>query len=71
MRRCMGCGAGIVFHPTPNGKAMPVNAETDPNGNIYIDDQGLARVVDLLTPADAERYMPHWATCPNSKDFKS
>lgn len=50
---------------------MPLNLRPDPEGNVIIEG-GLA----VLSPARAmnlppeERFLPHWATCPNAADFR-
>jgi hypothetical protein len=68
--KCKACGAEIMWLRTNADKAMPVDVEPDEGGNLVIEGFSV-RVVDLFTPAEAERYMPHWATCPNAKEFKS
>lgn len=76
MSFCRKCPAEIRFCKTESGKWMPVDAAPNPDGNLAdagVDDEGIPLVaaVDLFTPADATRYMPHWATCPAAEEFRS
>jgi len=83
MPKCKKCPAEIRFFRTSGGGWMPVDAEPNPEGSLVIvsefvdtDDHGTTRkipVVDLpglFTPADADRWMPHWATCPEADEFR-
>lgn len=56
MAICKGCGAEIVWIKTPNGKNMPCNAEK----TIIVTPEGQT----------VTGHIPHWATCPQSKNFK-
>lgn len=63
---------------------MPIDAEPNPAGNVRITDEyrpskaGTARLVIVLPKADqgemfaddAERYMPHHATCPDGAKWR-
>ena len=76
MSKCSGCPAEIMWCKTASGKWTPVDIEPNPDGNLTMngnDAEGIPLVkhVDLFTPADATRMMPHWSTCPNAEDFKS
>jgi hypothetical protein len=42
---------------------MPIDAEPDAGGNVYLDSDGQAHVVDMFTPSDTTRWTSHWATC--------
>lgn len=75
MSRCKKCPAQIEWVLTEAGKPMPINAEPDPKGNLVVvgvehDGTRQVKVADLFTPADAVRYMPHWATCPKAEEFR-
>jgi hypothetical protein len=51
-----GCGAPILWAEVRTTKRnMPVDPDPNPKGNLLI---------------NGERYMPHWATCPNADRFK-
>ena len=75
MSHCRKCPAEIWFCSTAAGEWMPIDAEPSDDGNLWIDghdgEHPIVRVVDLLTPADAERHTPHWATCPAAEEFRS
>lgn len=66
---CRSCDAIIVWVRTVAGKAMPLDRDPDPNGNVVLRD-GVAVVLGPLERAIAEEEgellrMPHHATCPN------
>ena len=55
MGSCRGCGASIRWLKTTEGNNMPVNPETTmPEDTIF----------------DGKKHVPHWATCPDSNDFR-
>ena len=51
---CRGCEAPIEWWITPAGKKMPITVKKA--GNV------------LLFSGEVRE--PHWASCPNAKDFK-
>lgn len=59
MPKCKGCGQEIKWVEMATGKKMPVDAK--PVVMIQIKG-GVGQAVSF--------YKPHWATCPNAKDFK-
>lgn len=71
MAACTACRAPIRWLKTPNGRSMPLDLRPDPEGNVIIEN-GLA----VLSPARAmalspeERFLPHWATCPEAASFR-
>lgn len=71
MSHCHSCHAPIRWVRTPAGKAMPLDRDPDPTGNVIIDGHGRGVVIGPPSlfddPADdtTERWMPHFATCPN------
>ena len=76
MANCRKCPGKIIFCKTAAGKWMPIDEEPNADGNLFMDGKDaegyqLVAVVDLFTPADADRYMPHWATCPEAEEFRS
>lgn len=77
MATCRKCPAKIWWCQTLAGEWMPVDQKPNPKGNLIIldrkgeDGQTIVATADLFTPTDRTRYMPHWATCPAAKEFRS
>jgi hypothetical protein len=67
MPACASCSASILWIRTPKGKAMPLDATPNPNGNVVIRD-GLAVVLNLaeLETTTERKWLAHWASCPNA-----
>ncbi len=77
--KCRGCGAPVVWIPTPGGKSMPCDAEqvlyrarkgakgkiVTPNGQVLSADIGVAPEA-----ATGVGYVSHFATCPNAGEFR-
>lgn len=55
MAECKRCKAPIVWLKTAKGANMPVDAATVKEGDYFY---------------RSDRHMPHWATCPDAKEFK-
>jgi len=56
MSKCKGCGKEIVWIKTKAGKIMPCNTE---------------KTTIVTTSGETiVGHTPHWADCPNYKDFK-
>jgi hypothetical protein len=75
MPACASCSASIIWIRTPKGKAMPLDATPNPNGNVVIRD-GLAVVLTLDELANdpsvgQRRFMPHWATCEHAAKHRA
>ena len=78
MSRCKSCDARIRWATTARGESIPLDAEPNPAGNVWLDVElgehneriETARIADLLTPPDATRFMPHHATCPQGKSWR-
>lgn len=74
---CKGCGAPILWYRTADGKSMPCNPVPI---TYWKQDGGKKKVLTLGGEivsceydgdGDGETgYIPHWATCPNAKDFR-
>ena len=69
---CRACGAPIVWASTVHGRAMPIDADPDPDGNIELVADAKGRTVAHVHHdgqaslfGDVQRWMPHFATCPN------
>lgn len=75
MSKCRKCPAEIRFCKTASGRWTPIDSEPNPDGNLVmdgVDDEGITvvKVVNLFTPANSIRYMPHFATCPAAEEFR-
>lgn len=68
--RCRSCGARIIWCSTVRGKSMPVDWAPSDDGNLIIDGDGVARVIDLLSPKDSPRHKSHFATCPDADEHR-
>lgn len=65
LRRCRSCGAGIRWIITEMGKKAPVDADPVVGfRSTHVRDDGLpvGRVATV--------YVSHFATCPESKDWR-
>jgi len=60
MAKCRSCGAEINWCEMASGKQMPLNAKE--MLMIQVND-GIGEVIPV--------YMPHFATCPHAKAWKS
>lgn len=68
--RCDSCGAPIVWAKTRSGKAIPVNVDPSPSGNLALRD-GVAVVVTAIDGMNApHRYLSHFATCPHAGQWR-
>jgi len=80
MSHCRSCGAPVRWARTLNDKAMPLDAEPSPAGNITLKETDdprapLARVLagdDLFAArsAGATFYLSHYATCPDGEKWR-
>lgn len=79
MSRCKSCGAEIIWAATSQGKAMPVDAEPNPDGNVLVTKRSgmvpLATVMgrdkagdmaELLADDLSSAHTSHFATCPHA-----
>lgn len=66
MGTCRSCGAKLVWATTAVGKKMPLEPCAVADGNIRIDQAGIARVGRMGTGP----YRSHFATCPNANDWR-
>lgn len=70
--KCKSCGAPIMWATSARtGKAMPIDAEPTPNGNVCL----VAGQARPYTPDDAklhrDRYTSHFATCPDAPTWRA
>lgn len=71
---CRSCNASILWLHTANGERMPVDTQPVADGNLRIIN-GRAIVtgatIDLLDPTDdGTRYVSHFASCPESREWR-
>lgn len=75
MTPCRSCGAPMFFVHTRKNRAMPLDAEPNPHGNVVIADDDVAEVFPDPVVAEATwperlRYLPHHASCPQAGDWR-
>lgn len=79
MSACRSCGASVVWVKIrPGGRAMPLDADPHPDGNVIVDLNAGAGVVLSTATLDIVRedtpdeplYRSHFATCPHAKDWR-
>lgn len=68
MARCGSCQAEIRWARTTKGKAIPLNVTQVLGGNIALDENLIARVVEAKP--DVRRYVSHFATCPQADQHR-
>jgi hypothetical protein len=74
--RCKGCDEWMVWLLTTQGRAMPLDPDPVPNGNIVIvRDGGGGLLAEVLrrtdTPAPGTpRYQSHFSSCPERARFR-
>lgn len=69
LSRCASCQAEILWLRTVNNKAMPVDPEPVPNGNVVIEGE-TARVLRRGEEHPGPRYKSHFATCTTPAAFR-
>lgn len=71
MSACRSCGAQIIWARTERGKAMPVDAQSTPDGNLVLTEEPTG---ELIARVDArpmrQRYTSHFQTCPNADSHR-
>ena len=68
--RCRSCQAPVKWVTTEAGRAMPLDAEPDPGGNVEIVAGNQARVHRQTPMVGGPFYMPHHATCPQGREWR-
>jgi hypothetical protein len=64
--QCKACGAPMIWARTGSGKAMPLDAQPNPAGNVeLIGDSAKVWGTSHVWPPEQPRFMPHHATCPS------
>ncbi len=72
MAKCNSCGAEIIWAHTASGKAIPLDAEPVPFGNlVVVPGADGPRALSVNIPgALGPRYVSHFATCPNANQHR-
>jgi hypothetical protein len=76
MSACRSCGAPVIWVTMiETRKAMPLDAEPVPNGNIVVDWRHHAGAVltaeELAGPDElGRRYRSHFASCPQASEWR-
>lgn len=67
LSQCRSCGAAIRWIKMASGKAMPVDAEPAPGGNIQVLPNGTGEVVSKDVAARSTNlHFSHFVTCPSA-----
>lgn len=75
---CRGCGQEILWFTTLAGKAMPVDPEPAPTGNVDLVWVGGDEIAVVLSKEDAlsaqaaghKLYLSHFTSCPQAGRFR-
>jgi len=80
LSKCNSCGADIIWAVSREGNRMPINPDPVVNGNVILTERSgnqppIATVLkksqqDDLLLALEPRYVSHFATCPQSKQWR-
>ncbi len=65
---CRSCRAWIRWHKTVAGKNMPLDVEPHPEGNVFINDDGLAEVGKI--GSRPQMFRSHFVTCPEARQWR-
>ncbi len=72
---CESCHAPIIWAVTTRAKRMPVDFEPSGNGNISLQQVGLAPLAVVLSVAKQfgrkDLRTSHFVTCPDAKAWRS
>lgn len=75
--RCRSCNAAVVWAHTEKGKAMPLDPEPRPDGNIRMQTEAGEQIAYYDKKSETEslfdtgpRYVSHFATCPESREWR-
>lgn len=76
--RCRSCDQEMLWARTTKGKAMPLDPEPVPDGNVQISHDGHELTATILAKdrleaarvAGARLYRPHHISCPQGSDWR-
>jgi hypothetical protein len=69
------CAASIVWCETVNGKRMPLDEASSPEGKWRMEDEGCKVPTALYVPADERKnrddlHESHWGSCVDADTFR-
>lgn len=72
---CRSCKAPIIWATTPKGRAIPITAAPNDNGNIVLlpapdPRDGQIAVMDVKRRLGGPRYIAHFVDCPDAAKFR-
>jgi hypothetical protein len=72
IQKSRSCGAPIFWCRTAGGRMMPVDAEATPLGSLTIETgaDGSESAVTIGPEYTGERYVSHFATCPDRRKWR-
>lgn len=71
MSTCRSCGARITWLRTMAGKAVPVDEDPVPDGNIVVlGDSDTCQMLKKGEETTKPRYISHFATCPQAREWR-
>lgn len=70
--KCKSCGADMLYVTTENGRQMPLDPVPCDDGNVWIGDDGVARVMGKGDEGTVSMplYKSHFATCVAAKTHR-
>jgi hypothetical protein len=78
--KCRSCGADVVWARSANsGKWMPLDFEPHEDGTFILTQNfgadapratSASKFDQALLPLYRDRWVPHWATCPNADSHR-
>jgi hypothetical protein len=67
---CQSCGTAVVWRKSAQtGRVAPIEADPNPAGNCYVNDDGTYTVGPCDAPG-SPRYLNHFATCPQAARWR-
>ena len=79
---CRSCYSDVIWTITERGERMPVNIDPEPNGNLILSNRagrtnapsaiyvGKPDPEALFDEYEGQRYISHFATCPQKKQWR-
>ena len=73
---CRTCKAPVRWAATAAGRAIPLDPEPNPDGNLWLDARGVAHNIARLTDDEQAEiagdplYIAHFVTCPDAAQHR-